>query len=117
MLTVLRETYPTARKEHVCEFCGEKIAIGQKYVHQTTIYDGTIYDFAIHQECNEVAYELNMYDDCDDEGLDGESFRENLKEYVYANHYDEHTDDVYTSWQVNYYDMAKKILKELKMEK
>lgn len=117
MLTVLRETYPTARKEHVCEFCGEKIAIGQKYVRQTTIYDGTIYDFVTHRECEEVAHKLRMYDDCDDEGLDGESFRENLKEYVYANHYDEHTDDVYTSWQVNYYDMAKKILKELKMEK
>lgn len=30
MPTILRETYPTARKEHGCEFCGEKIAIGQK---------------------------------------------------------------------------------------
>jgi hypothetical protein len=117
MLTVLRETYPTARKEHICDFCGCKIQPGQKYVRQTTIYDGTIYDFAIHQECNEVAYELNMYDDCDDEGLDGESFRENLKEYVYANHYDEHTDDVYTSWPLNGYEIAKKVLKELKMEK
>lgn len=114
MLTVLRETYPTARKEHGCEFCGEKIAIGQKYVHQTNIYDGTIYDFVTHQECKEVAHELRMYDDS---GLDGESFREELYSYVYANHYDEHTDDVYTSWQVNYYDMAKKVLKELKMEK
>lgn len=117
MPTIPRETYPTARKEHVCEFCGEKIAIGQKYVRQTTIYDGTIYDFAIHQECNEVAYELNMYDDCDDLGLDGDSFRENLNAYVYANHYDEHTDDVYTGRRVNYYEKAKKILKELKTEK
>lgn len=37
--------------------------------------------------------------------------------YVYANHYDEHTDDVYTSWQLNHYEIAKKILKELKTEK
>ena len=100
-----------------CEFCCEKIAIGQKYVRQTNIYDGTIYDFVTHQECNEVAHELNMYDDCDDSGLDGDSFRENLNAYVYANHYDEHTDDVYTSWQLNYYEIAKKILKELKTEK
>lgn len=117
MLTVLRETYPTARKEHGCEFCGEKIAIGQKYVRQTNIYDGTIYDFVTHQECNEVADELRMYDDCDDSGLHGESFREELNSYVYANHYDEHTDDVYTSWQVNHYEIAKKVLEELKKER
>ena len=70
MPTILRETYPTAKKEHRCEFCCEKIAIG-----------------------------------------------ENLNAYVYANHYDEHTDDVYTSWQLNHYEIAKKILKELKTEK
>ena len=52
----------------------------------------------------------------DDSGLDGESFREELDSYVYANHYDEHTDDVYTSWQLNYYEIAKKVLKELKNE-
>ena len=111
MPTILRETYPTARKEHGCEFCCEKIAIGQKYVRQTNIYD-----FVTHQECDEVARELNMYDDCDDSGLDGKSFREELDSYVYANHYDEHTDDVYTGWRVNYYEKAKKILKELKKE-
>lgn len=114
MPTILRETYPTAKKEHRCEFCCEKIAIGQKYVRQTNVYDGTIDDFVTHQECKEVAHELRMYDDCDDLGLDGESFRENLNAYVYANHYDEHTDDVYTSWQLNHYEIAKKILKELK---
>lgn len=50
MPTILRETYPTAKKEHRCEFCCEKIAIGQKYVRQTNVYDGTIYDFVTHQE-------------------------------------------------------------------
>lgn len=114
MPTVLRETYPTAKKEHICEFCSCKIQPGQKYVRRTIVYDGVVYDFITHQECKEVAHELRMYDDC---GLNGESFRDELYLYVYANHYDEHTDDVYTSWQVNYYDMAKKILKELKMEK
>lgn len=116
MLTILRETYPTARKEHICEFCAGKIQKGQKYVRQTNVYDRTLYDFVTHQECNEVAHELMMYDDYDDSGLDGESFRSELDSYVYANHYDEHIDDVYTSWQVNYYDMAKKVLKELKNE-
>lgn len=75
------------------------------------------FDSGTHQECKEVAHELMMYDDCDDSGLDGESFRSELDSYVYANHYDEHTDDVYTSWQVNRYEMAKKVLKELKNER
>lgn len=78
MPTILKETYPTAKKEHVCEFCCEKIAIGQKYVRQTNVYDGVVYDFITHQECKEVAHELNMYDDCDDNGLCGEQFREEL---------------------------------------
>lgn len=117
MLTVLRETYPTAKKEHICEFCACKIQPGQKYVRQTNVYDGTVYDFITHQECKEVANELRMYDDCDDSGLYGESFRSELDSYVYANHYDEHTDDVYTGWQVNYYEIAKKVLKELKNER
>ncbi|MDC2233531.1 hypothetical protein [Bacteroides thetaiotaomicron] len=116
MPTILKETYPTAQKEHICEFCGCKIQPGQKYVRQTNVYDGIVYDFVTHRECKEVAHELRMYDDCDDEGLDGESFRENLNAYVYANHYDEHTDDVYTSWQLNDYEIVKKVLKELKTE-
>lgn len=117
MLTVLRETHPIAKKEHICEFCGYKIQPGQRYFRQTNVYDGVVYDFITHQECYEVSRKLRMYDDCDDSGLDGRSFREELDAYVYANHYDEHTDDVYTGRRVNYYEKAKKILKELKTEK
>ena len=64
--------------------------------------------------CEALAKEAQKYIDCDDSGLDGESFRSELDSYVYANHYDEHTDDVYTGWQVNHYEIAKKVLKELK---
>ena len=49
MPTILRETYPTANKEHGCEFCCEKITIGQKYVRQTNVYDGVVYDFITEQ--------------------------------------------------------------------
>lgn len=116
MPTILKETHPIAKKEHICELCGCKIQPGQMYILQTNIYDGSIYDFITHQECREVAYRLKMYDDCDDSGLHGESFREELDSYVYANHYDEHTDDVYTSWKLNRYEIAKKVLKEIKNE-
>lgn len=115
MPTILRETYPTAKKEHGCEFCCEKIAIGQKYVRQTNVYDGVVYDFITHQECKDVAHELKMYNDCDDSGLHDESFREHLDEYVYANHYDDEADDICSDWQqLSHYEIVKKILKELK---
>lgn len=116
MPTILKETYPTAKKEHVCEFCACKIKLGQKYVRQTNVYDGVVYDFITHQECKEVARELRMYDDCGDEGLDGESFREYLSEYVNVNHYDDEVDDICTDWDLPYYEIAKKVLEELKKE-
>lgn len=56
MPTILKETYPTARKEHVCEFCGCKIQPGQRYVRQTNVYDRIVYDFVTHRECEEVAH-------------------------------------------------------------
>lgn len=117
MPTILKVTYPTAQKEHICDFCGCKIQPGGKYVRQTNIYDGLVYDFITHQECKDVAHELRMYDDCDDNGLDGESFREYLNEYVYANHYDNEADDVCPDWDLSHYDIAKKVLEELKTDK
>lgn len=112
MPTTLRETYPTAKKEHTCEFCACKIHIGQKYVRQTNVYDGVVYDFITHQECKDVARELRMYDDYDDSGLDGESFRSQLYSYIY----DKHIEDIYTNWKFNRYEIVKKVLKELKNE-
>lgn len=118
MPTILRVTFPIAKKEHTCEFCYGKIRINQKYVRQTNVYDGEVYDFITHQECKDVAHELRMYDDCDDNGLDGESFRENLNEYIYANHYDNKADDICSDWKdLSYYEIAKKVLEELKAER
>ena len=113
MPITLKTTYPTARKEHICEFCGCKIQPGQKYERQTNVYDGIVDDFITHEECAKVAHELRMYDDCDDCGLDGETFREELNEYVHANHYDDEADDVGSDWDLPYYEIAKKVLKEI----
>lgn len=59
---------------------------------------------------------MRMYDDCDDNGLCGEQFREELDSYVYANHYDDEADDICSDWQLSHYEIAKKVLKELKNE-
>lgn len=116
MVQVLRTAHPIARKRHVCMFCGGAIEVGQKYDRQTNVYDGDIYDWVSHEECSEVASELDMFDDCDDNGLDDESFRENLNAYVYENHYDHSIDDIAKDWQLPHYEIVKKILEELKNE-
>ena len=75
MITVLSENNPTARKEHRCNFCGEKISVGEKYHTSSCVYDGQCYTWKSHLSCNEIAHELDMYNNCDD-GVDEDSFCE-----------------------------------------
>lgn len=110
---VLKNSKPTARKEHKCMFCGGIIKVGEKYDRQTCVYEGSVYDWIAHCECSSLAHKLDMYDDCD-EGLNGEGFIENVNQYVYNNHYDNEIDDIAKDWQLPYYETVKKILEELK---
>ena len=116
MITMLKESHPIARKEHICEFCGGKINKGQKYYRQTNIYDGCIYEWIEHEECHQIASALDMYGKCDfDEGLSPERFRDILDEYIYQEHYDDITDDISEDWQnLTKYEEVCKILEELK---
>lgn len=111
----LRNVQPTARKEHKCEYCGGIIHVGEKYDRQTIVFDGRIYDWICHIECTQLAYELDMFDDCYD-GLDSDAFIENLNQYVYDFHYDEEIEDIAKDWQLPYPELVKKVLEELKGE-
>lgn len=113
-MEVLRNTTPIARKEHRCDFCGDIISIGETYNRQTNVYDGCIYDWVSHSECSQLAYELDMFDDCNDDGLDSDGFIENLNQYIYDNHYDNETDDIANDWQLPRHKLVKKVLEELK---
>ena len=112
MVTTIKDFHPIARKEHICELCGCKINKGQKYYRQTNVYDGCIYDWIEHEECREIASELDMYDGCDyDEGLTPDYFKEILDNYIYQEHYD----DIAEDWQgLTRYEEVCKILDELK---
>lgn len=116
MVQILRTARPIAKKRHVCMFCGGTIEVGQKYDRQTNVYDGDVYDWVSHEECSKVAVELDMYDDCDDNGLGEEQFREYINDYVHVNHYDDELDDIAEDWQLSHYEQVKKILEELKNE-
>ena len=116
MPKTLKDSHTIARKEHICDLCGGKINKGQKYYRQTNIYDGCIYEWIEHEECHQIASELDMYGKCDfDEGLTPECFRDILDEYIYQEHYDDITDDIAEDWQnLTRYEEICKILQELK---
>ena len=116
MVTTIKESHPIARKEHICELCGCKINKGQKYHRQTNVYDECIYDWIEHEECREIASELDMYDGCDyDEGLTPDYFKEILDNYIYWEHYDDIANDIAEDWQgLTRYEEVCMILQELK---
>ena len=87
MITELNRSYPTARREHKCMYCGETIKVGEKYERQTLIYDNLIYDWVCHLECQEVTGLLNMFDNHYGEGINGEDFIEYLQEWLFDKHY------------------------------
>lgn len=115
MIQTLSNSTPIARKEHICNLCGCIIPKDEKYRRQTNVYDGSVYDFVCHCDCDEVASQLNMYSDCDyDEGLTSEFFTETIDQYIYDNHYDDEKDDTAVDWQeLSYIEAARKILNEL----
>ena len=47
---VLSQSYPVARKEHVCDWCGIIIEKGLKYYSWTDTYDG-IQTGRMHNQC------------------------------------------------------------------
>ena len=83
MITLSNQKETKARKQHTCDFCGERIPIGSIYLNSTHVYDGAFYDWKTHKYCAELADRMKMYDDCE-EGVTMELFME----YVHEEHYD-----------------------------
>ena len=114
MVTVLKDSHPVARKEHRCLLCNGTINKGQRYYRQTCVYDAAPYDCIDHDECYEVAMELDMDTDCDDEGLTDEIFREVIDEFIWDNFSEEESDRIYN---LPYYEKVKIVLDKLKEKK
>ena len=51
---LIRETFPVARKQRRCIWCGESILIGEKHRHEISKFD-ELQDHRWHLECNEAA--------------------------------------------------------------
>ena len=50
-----------ARKNHICDLCGEVITIGEKYNRYSGKYEGEMFDMKHHLMCREIIYQF-----CDD---------------------------------------------------
>lgn len=111
MVRTIKELHPTAHRAIKCMYCGEYIYPTQRYKRTTCVYEG-IYDWISHEECSKVAHLLDMFDDCDDEGLDGNTFIDNIMNYVNDNHYDKSIGNISKEWQLSTYETVKKILEE-----
>lgn len=117
MITELNRSYPTARKEHRCMYCGGTIKVGEKYERHTYKYDNQICDLVCHLECQEVTGLLNMFDNDMGDGIDGEHFVECLQEWLFYKHYNDETDTYDKGFdpdKLSYHDIVLNIIKELK---
>ncbi len=61
--TLFSETPRTARKQHRCIWCPEKIEVGQKYIDERSAYVGAIQRLRWHQECRFASAEYFKEDD------------------------------------------------------
>lgn len=67
-----------AIKIHTCDYCNGEIKIGETYNYQFNKANGEIYTWKSHMKCEDVASYYRMHDECWDEGLDSESFKEHI---------------------------------------
>lgn len=51
---LLSENYPKAKKEHICEWCGEKILKNETYYRYIGLYNGDFQSTPLHLECRDA---------------------------------------------------------------
>jgi len=52
---------PKARKEHTCDWCDEKIKVGNKY-ERSFMKEDSVWVWKNHFRCSKIAHELKMFD-------------------------------------------------------
>ena len=113
IMDILRESTPKARKEHICMWCNGKIKKGEPY-KRATIKNDYLYDWINHEKCDVLFDKLRM-GDCDwGDGIDSDSFMENIYGYLYENLTEEEHDGLTGEGAV---DKCIEILKDKEMIK
>lgn len=60
-MKVICGTWQTARKAHICDFCGYKILPGQRYLRDFLEDDGAVYTWKSHSPCFQLSQEQAYY--------------------------------------------------------
>lgn len=79
--TLLRESRPTARKDHSCEDCFGPIPKGTTYRRATLVYDGHVYDWLECDPCEALAPTVWHWSYSPDEGVGPDEFLEWAEEH------------------------------------
>lgn len=61
-METINRTAPKARKEHVCDWCNEKINVGEIYTRAFCKEDD-VYVWRNHTRCEKIAEKLKMFND------------------------------------------------------
>lgn len=80
MSELISQTERKARKEHICEYCGEKILRGEKYLSAFLKDGGDVWQWKTHLHCDFIANELWRYINPTD-GMQQEHFQEGCTEF------------------------------------
>ena len=56
-------TYPVARKDHRCEWCGETIPTGEKHLRFSGMWEGAWQNWRMHSDCHDYADESEALSD------------------------------------------------------
>ena len=62
MTNIAHETIKAARKTHQCDWCGEKIIVGQPYVRQRIKDCTDVWTWRAHPECDRASGTLSKMD-------------------------------------------------------
>jgi hypothetical protein len=54
MNTCISEAHSFARKAHVCSWCGEGIAAGEKYYRRSGVDEGKFWALRLHLDCRDA---------------------------------------------------------------
>lgn len=82
MTQCLRHEMRTAKKRHICDYCGGIIKKGEKY--NLGVYkDDLIFEWKSHKRCDFIVSELWDFID-PDEGMDADDFHEACAEFCHA---------------------------------
>lgn len=58
MMEFYKQSWSRARKEHICEFCGQSIHKGETYSYETGKYDGDLFVRKLHRTCKNILDEF-----------------------------------------------------------